>query len=71
MAKGPTVKETLATIRALGLTANYRSVYREFRIDYRIGDARRTAGPFGTSYFTDCKADAVATAARMAAWVKA
>lgn len=54
-----TVKETLATIRNLGISAMYNSEYREYRINYRLDDPRRTEM---SSYFTNDAEDAIATA---------
>ena len=54
---------TLAAIRALGLTATYSPAWREYVINYRRGDTRRTAE---SDYRTNDAADALDSARYMA-----
>lgn len=55
-----TDRQTFDAIRALGMACQKNN--GEWRIDYKIGDMRRVAGEYGTSYFTDDKQDALETA---------
>lgn len=63
-----TIKQTIDLVRAVGMTCKWQSEYREYKINYSPNDARWSVDG---AYFTDDSADAVATARRMAEWVKA
>ena len=52
------IKATLAAIRALGLCAQYSAEWHEFRVSYQGNPA--------STYYTDDREDALATARHMA-----
>lgn len=56
--KPRTIKETLATIRALGLTASRNAETGEYRVNYR-------GGTESGAYYTNCGDDAISTAETM------
>lgn len=60
-----TQKQALAWIRSLGLTVSYNPEYREYRIDYKTTDTRKTDD---SAYFANDAQDAVYTAQAMARW---
>lgn len=63
-----TIRLALATIRGLGLTANYRplgSFSGEFRIDYHHNNPLFVGGDEGSAYFTNDAQDAIDTAKYM------
>ena len=62
-----TKAETVKTIRAMGLSCNWNSEWREFCIDYRRQDGRYTTQ---SSYHCSDSDDAIATAEIMQAWGK-
>lgn len=65
MTRTLTKAQTVAEIRALGLTAKWSTEYQEWTVNYRLDDPRRTKE---SSYHTDDNVDALATAIRMKAW---
>ena len=62
-----TKAQTVAEIRALGMTAKWSTEYQEWTVNYRLDDYSRTKE---SSYHTDDNVDALATAIRMKAWQK-
>lgn len=60
--KAPTIAQTLRIIRRMGLTATYSWDWREFTINFKREDARRTAE---SDYKTESRIDAIDTAHAM------
>lgn len=56
--KKPTQKETIAQIRALGMSVRYVSDTGEYRVNFKNGSE-------DTAYYTDCPIDALGTAKAM------
>lgn len=63
LSHGMTLKQTLKAIRSVGLSVSYDSATGEFRVTLPGSKA-------GEGYFTDDRADALATALDMAARAK-
>lgn len=55
--------QTFRAIRALGMAVSLKN--GEWRIDYKIGDSRRSSD---SCYYTDDKMDALQTAEVMSRW---
>lgn len=61
-----TIKQALAAIRKIGLTANYSSDWKEFCVNYPRTDARYNGEE--STYRTQDATDAVMTAVVMLNW---
>lgn len=59
------LKNVLAVIRGMGMTATYNPAFKEFRIDYKVSDRRWTPE---SAYFTQDGSDAILTAQAMLSW---
>ena len=57
--KGMTIKQTLDTIRAMGLSARYNSEYKEYRITVK---GLKPAMSEACAYYTNDSNDAIGTA---------
>jgi hypothetical protein len=57
-----TQRDTIQTIKAMGMTCRYDRVWQVYIVNYRLGDIRRTAD---SSYDTNDKDDALDTAKAM------
>lgn len=61
----PTVKDTQAAIRALGLSCSHKD--RKYRVSYKPADADRLGTTYeGSAFYTDDADDALGTARHMA-----